>query len=182
MQTPETREFPLADILSVTTPYLLSQRSLQGVCDLVDWMTFSAPTPHQIDLQVWTGFKVRKNIARASLLRQHPRLKGACPQPRPDEADLIAWLIEQERVYGDHLTVERAEIELRDLIDTMAKAIKPIGELLQELAAKAIDAAGLLGQLAAGLGRIDTELRQAEAVLPQHPDLAELDPAWSIDA
>ncbi|MFW3477251.1 hypothetical protein [Streptomyces microflavus] len=35
----ETRSVPLADVLSVTTPNLLSARQMDGLIDLLNWMT-----------------------------------------------------------------------------------------------------------------------------------------------
>jgi hypothetical protein len=171
----EHREFPLADVLSITTPYLLSRRRMDGVCELVDWMTFSAPTPDQIDLRAWSGLKLRTNLARKSLLRQYPHLEGLRPRTEADEADLISWLIEQERVHGPQLTVERAEVEMRDAFEAVAKAMAPIQVLMKELATKVGEAARTFGPLLGELVKFDAEMREAEAALPQHPDLAELD-------
>ncbi len=115
MQEPETREFPLADILSITTPRLLSMRAMQGVCDLVEWMLAMDPIPRMINLREWSRLKTAADIARRSLLRQHPQLRGVQPPPGLDQPDLLAWLHEQERLFGEHLTVRRATVEMEEI-------------------------------------------------------------------
>lgn len=130
MTTSDTRDFPLGDILSVTTPYLLSRNRMQGLCDLVDWMTFAKPTPDQITLPVWNEFRTRSAIARTAPLRQHPHLEGVCPRTELDEADLYAWLIEQERVHGQSLPVARADVEMAAIIEGLSRACQPLLESL----------------------------------------------------
>lgn len=171
----DTREFELADVLSVTTPYLLSRRRMDGVADLVDWMTFSAPTPQQIDLRAWSGLKLRTSLARKSLLRQHPHLEGLRPDPESDETDLIAWLMEQERVHGARVVIGRAGVEMREAFDSLATALTPIQSFMNELGAKITEAARAFGPLLGELAKFDAEMLEAEIALPHHPDLAELD-------
>lgn len=173
------RLFPLADILSVTTPHLLSRRRMQGVCDLVDWMTFSAPTPDLIDLKAWGNLKARTDIARKALLRQHPQLASACPRTEMDEADLIAWLVEQERVHGSEIVVQQADVEMRELFDATMAWLQPVGaavrKMVQDLARNLAPTVRALGQLAEQFQRIEQERVEAERELPSHPDIAELD-------
>lgn len=157
MQESETREFPLADILSVTTPRLLSIHRTQGVCDLVEWMLGIEPIPRMINLQEWSRLKTATGIARTSLLRQHPQLRDVQPPDGIDQADLLVWLFDAERTYGEHLAVERATQEVEHVrkavidfgrtvathLETMWTALQPtvralarLGEELRGLAAQ----------------------------------------------
>jgi hypothetical protein len=78
------RSFPLADVLSVTTGTLLSRRRMDGVCDLVAYLT---------------------DTARTELLRQHPILDGLIPPAGLDHADLYSWLVATEETHGLELTI-----------------------------------------------------------------------------
>jgi len=133
MQEPETREFPLADILSVTTPRLLSMRKKRGVCDLVEWMLCIDPIPRMINLQEWSRLKTAAEIARRSLLRQHPQLRGVEPPADLDRADLLVWLFDQERIYGEHLLVERATVEMREICTAVIDFAKTMNGFLQSV-------------------------------------------------
>ena len=126
----QTRDYPLADILSATTPYLFSRTRMQGLCDLVDWMTFAKPTPDRITLPVWSEFRTRSAIARTALLRQHPQLTGLTPRTELDEADLFAWLLEAERTHGESLPVGRADVEMGAIIEGLSRACQPLLESL----------------------------------------------------
>ncbi|TWE17090.1 hypothetical protein [Kitasatospora atroaurantiaca] len=92
-----TRVFPLADILSVTTEKLLSRRRMDGVADLLNWMTGDR-------LEIWQMLRA-SDECEAALVQQHPFLAGLKPPQAPDRAELYAWLVEAERVHGEQLEV-----------------------------------------------------------------------------
>jgi hypothetical protein len=92
-----TRTFPLADILSVTTPALLSRRGMDGLGDLLTHMTGDG-------LKTWQYLRAADECA-AALCDQHPFLAELQPPPGADKADLYAWLVEAERQHGAELTV-----------------------------------------------------------------------------
>jgi hypothetical protein len=172
----DTRRFPLADILSVTTPYLLSRRRMAGVCDLVDWMTYSKPTPDRIDLPTMSRLRLRTDMARTSLLRQHPQLAGVCPAAAMDKPDLMAWLIEQERVYGAELPVEQAVDELQAMVDALSQAFRPLADWVRDAVGTLAEAVQpMLRQLAELGAALEVGFQADEAALAAHPDIAELD-------
>jgi len=92
-----TGTVPLADVLSVTTPALLSRRKMDGLKDLLNYMTGD-------ELETWQFLRAADECA-AALCDQHPFLAGLQPPKGLDKADLYAWLIEAERTHGEEVEV-----------------------------------------------------------------------------
>ncbi len=95
----ETRSTPLADVLSVTTPHLLSARQMDGLTDLLNWMTGD-------ELEMWQLSRAADECAPA-LIAQHPVLDGLAPPPGCSKPALRVWLASAERQHGTHLEVAR---------------------------------------------------------------------------
>lgn len=93
----ETRTVALADVLSVTTPALLSRRGMEGLGDLLHYMTGD-------DLKRWQYARAADECATA-LCAQHPFLAALQPPRGLDKPDLYAWLVEAERAHGKEITV-----------------------------------------------------------------------------
>lgn len=160
MREPEAHEFPLADILSVTTPRLLSMRRMQGMCDLVEWMLGIDLIPRMINLQEWSRLKTATGIARTSLLRQHPQPRDVQPPDGIDQADLLVWLFDAERTYGEHLTVERAtqEVEqVRKAVIDFGRAVTTHLETMWSALQPTVRALARLGEELRGLAAQDSE-------------------------
>ncbi|MDX3575971.1 hypothetical protein [Streptomyces sp. FL07-04A] len=92
-----TRTFALADVLSVTTEKLLSRRHMDGIYDILSFMTGQSLFTHQLPDAC--------DKAKPALLAQHPHLTGVCPDDGLDQASLLAWLTEAERVHGETIEV-----------------------------------------------------------------------------
>ncbi|MHB9857624.1 DUF7736 domain-containing protein [Streptomyces sp. YIM S03343] len=106
----ERHAFPLADILSVTTGKLLSHRHMDGIYDILSHMTGQSLFTHQL------GDACDK--AKPALLEQHPHLTDVRPPDGLDKHDLLAWLVETERVHGETAEVQPlADWEHRDPIE-----------------------------------------------------------------
>lgn len=101
------REFPIADILSVTTGRLMSRARppILGVAELVSHIT-GAMTVAGGHLDP-VALQAADAHATSELRRQYPWL-GDVEAPSGDNADLYAWLIEQEREHGETLLVAPA--------------------------------------------------------------------------
>ncbi|MEV5862406.1 hypothetical protein AB0L83_22160 [Streptomyces sp. NPDC052071] len=95
----ETRSVPLADVLSVTTPNLLSARQMDGLTGLLNWMTGD-------ELEMWQLPRAADECAPA-LIMQHPVLEGLAPPPGCSKPALRVWLSSTERQHGTHLDVAR---------------------------------------------------------------------------
>ncbi|MFF8178464.1 hypothetical protein [Streptomyces chartreusis] len=93
----DTRDFALADILTMTTGRLLSSRHMEGVYDIANWMTGDNLMTHQIPRAA--------DACGKALLAQHPQLTDVAPPDDIDAPDLMAWLSDTERQHGQHLPV-----------------------------------------------------------------------------
>lgn len=96
-----TREFPLSDILSVTTGRLLSHDGMDGVYRILQYLTGTPIYTHQIPRAV--------DHCHLPLLRQHPQLLDVVPVTNAQIDAIDTWLTEQERVYGETLPVTPVE-------------------------------------------------------------------------
>ncbi len=93
-----TRKFDLGDVLSITTGRLVSKRGMDGLYDILNYMTGDNLYTHQLprasdECQPW-------------LLRQHPQLTKVIVLKWKDEADVWQWLTAQEALFGSQLVVE----------------------------------------------------------------------------
>ncbi|GAB2714669.1 hypothetical protein [Streptomyces bullii] len=89
--------YPLADILSVTTGRLLSHRHMDGIYDVLGFMTGDSLFTHQLPRAAETCGPAR--------LAQHPQLRDVEPPKDIDAPDLMAWLANAEREHGEQLPV-----------------------------------------------------------------------------
>lgn len=98
------REFELGDIISVTTGRLVSRRHMDGLYDLMGYMT-SDPGLTTI------GLLAVGDICATELLRQHPQLASIeVPEfdiKRDGVESIWIWLGEQQAQFGRTLPVER---------------------------------------------------------------------------
>jgi hypothetical protein len=112
----ETRTFPLADILSITTGRLLSRRHMDGIYDILNFMTGDNLMTHQLPRAA--------GACRGPLLEQHPQLDGVEPPDGIDVPDLMAWLTNAEREYGESLPVAPAAgWEHRDPVEELCDKV-----------------------------------------------------------
>ncbi|MFJ8348945.1 hypothetical protein ACIQ9J_21805 [Streptomyces sp. NPDC094153] len=93
----DSRLFPLADVLTVTTGRLLSHRHMDGVYGILNYMTGESLFTHQLPRAA--------DVCGPALLAQHPQLQGVAPPEGIDVADLKEWLASTEREYGEELPV-----------------------------------------------------------------------------
>lgn len=87
------RKFHLSDILTITTGRLLSNRMMDGVYDILNYMTSDNLFTHQLPRAA--------GECREPLLAQHPQLRNL---EFPD-SDLHVWLDEQVQKFGECLPV-----------------------------------------------------------------------------
>ncbi len=93
-----TRDFPLADILSITTGRLLSHDHIDGVYRILNHLTGDNLMTHQLPRAADT--------CAPALIEQHPFLTDLQP-PAGDVPleQLLAWLAQAERDHGYTLPV-----------------------------------------------------------------------------
>lgn len=92
-----TRDFPLGDILSVTTGRLLSRDGMDGVYRILQYLTGAPIMTHQIPRAT--------DHCYLRVLEQHPQLLDVVPQTNAQIEAISEWLTEQERIYGATLPV-----------------------------------------------------------------------------
>ncbi|MFD7996867.1 DUF7736 domain-containing protein [Streptomyces mexicanus] len=114
------RAYPLADILSVTTGRLLSHRRMDGLYDLLGYMTGQSLFTHQLPRAA--------DACGPALLAQHPQLADVAPPQDLDAPDLMAWLANAEQEHGRELPVEPLPAdawEQRDPIGELSDMVRP---------------------------------------------------------
>ena len=91
------RTFDLGDVLSITTGKLVSPRHIEGVYDILNYMTRDNLFTHQLP-------RARQECA-PWLLRQHPQLAEVDAESvTPD--NFREWLERQSEMFGAALVVE----------------------------------------------------------------------------
>lgn len=95
---PRSREFDLGDILSITDGKLVSPRHMNGVYDILNFMTGDNLFAHQLP-------RASKEC-RGPLLLQLPQLRGVgLPEGEHTKDSVEEWLESQKTIFGDKLTV-----------------------------------------------------------------------------
>jgi hypothetical protein len=92
-----TRCFHLGDVLSITTGKLVSPRLIDGVYDILNFMTGDNLFTHQIPRA--------SRECEPHLLRQHPQLATVSTES-VDAQTWRSWLDAQVQQFGEYLDVE----------------------------------------------------------------------------
>lgn len=110
------REFDLGDILSITTGALVSRRHIEGVYDILGYMTGESLFTHQLPRA--------SRECEPALLAQHPQLADVRVPDWPSEGvkeAVYAWLDEQEDRFGKTLPVTPLATEDHTRIDPISE-------------------------------------------------------------
>lgn len=111
------RAFDLGDVLTVTTGRLLSPRHVDGLYDILNFLTGDSLYTHQLPRAC--------DQCTPEILRQHPDL-GAIEVPADlsTEADVITWLDATKLTYGTERTLTPlTEYQGQDPIDELADKV-----------------------------------------------------------
>ena len=93
-----TRDFHLSDILSITDGRLVSTRHMDGVYEILNFMTGDSLFTHQLPRAA--------GVCKPALLAQHPQLASVVePYTKLDAATIPAWLAKQIAKFGETLPV-----------------------------------------------------------------------------
>lgn len=91
------REFPLGDILSVTTPFCVT--SMNAMVSVLEFVT-----GEERGSDMWTLYAIPR--CAEALLQQHPQLAEiAIPDEFIGDDHINQWLADQEIVYGNTLVI-----------------------------------------------------------------------------
>lgn len=113
----ETKEFHLGDILSITTGCLVSKRHIDGVYDILNWMTGESLYTHQLPRVIREAGPV--------LLAYHPHLSAIEIAELAPEA-VEGWLAEQVAKFGETLPVPKLNEEQHERIDPFSELAEVI--------------------------------------------------------
>lgn len=91
------KAFALGDILSITTHKLVSDRHMDGVYDILNFMTGESLFTHQLPRA--------SEICGPELLKQHPALAEIDAEGVYDKATAESFVTEQIKRYGETLPV-----------------------------------------------------------------------------
>ena len=119
-----SKDFDLGDILSITTGKLVSPRYMEGIYDILNYMTDDNLFTHQLPRAM--------RECREPLLTQHPELAEVdLPNDIEPDAAIFTWLDEQKAIYGQELPVWQlgtdgvGSHERRDPLAELADMIGP---------------------------------------------------------
>jgi hypothetical protein len=88
-----TKTFHIGDILTITTGKLVSPRHVDGIYDILNWMTGDNLFTHQLPRAC--------DECSPSLRTQFPDLAAIMPRDFSDKDQVWAWLSEQVQAYGE---------------------------------------------------------------------------------
>ncbi len=91
------RKFPLADILSLTTGTIVSERHVFGIYDILRYMTHRYQTSWEFSAEIF-------KICRKEILRQHPAL-SEIKISEIEERESENWLQKQYLRFGKEIAI-----------------------------------------------------------------------------
>jgi len=118
MKTFRPKKFHLGDVLSITTGKLVSPRLIDGIYDILNFMTNDNLYTHQLP-------RVCKECA-PEILRQHPKLKDVDASGCNSETWKV-WMQEQIEKYGEELSIKPMRVKKHTHIDPI-KELKQFGK------------------------------------------------------
>ena len=122
---PETKDFHLGDVLTITTGRLLSTRHMEGVYDILNWMSDDELMTHQLP-------RVSEE-AKPFLLASHPELASVEVPEITSQESLEDFLATLYPTLGEHLAVHRMPAdahERKNALVEMAEMMRPDQEIL----------------------------------------------------
>lgn len=120
-----TKTFHISDILSITDGHLVSLRHVDGVYDILNWMTGESLMTHQLPRA--------SRECEDNLKAQHPDLAAVVyPEGLKGEGPVKAWVAEQVAVFGETREVAPLPVEDHTQIDPITELhmIRPDAEVI----------------------------------------------------
>jgi hypothetical protein len=114
----ETKRFHIGDVLSVTTGRLVSLDHMDGIYNILNWMTGESLMTHQLPRAM--------DECGPTLRREFPDLFIDVP-PLSGEADVLTWLASLEPTLGTHRDVPRADEGAHASIDPLLEMQHMVG-------------------------------------------------------
>jgi len=115
--TEDQKLFHLGDVLTVTTGKLVSRRHMEGIYDILNFMTRDNLFTHQLP-------RAGRECAPA-LLEQHPQLAAVTGDDVTPE-NHAAWLEAQCAEFGEELLVQRLSEHAHEYIDPLSELAEKV--------------------------------------------------------
>lgn len=113
----ESKLFHLGDILSITTGVLASKRHMEGVYDILNFMTRDKLFTHQL--------RRAADECKPALLAQHPQLAAITGDEVTPE-NFKAWIEAQCAEFGEELMVQQLPEHAHEFIDPMSELAEKV--------------------------------------------------------
>ena len=113
----KTKNFHLGDILSITTGILMPPNTMDGIYEILDFMTGESLMTHQLPRVA--------NECKPYLLKQFPQL-ASIDATTIKKGEIHAWLLEQTKKYGTYLTVQKLPTDAHERIDAKSELAEKI--------------------------------------------------------
>lgn len=117
MTTANSKLFHLGDVLSVTDGRLMSPRHMDGIYEILNFMTGDSLFTHQLPRAM--------KECQPYLLKQFPQLSGISFGPVTKE-NFDSVLEDLCAEYGEHLLVERLPKDAHEFIDPMSELAEKV--------------------------------------------------------
>jgi hypothetical protein len=114
----QTKDFHLGDILTITTGRLVSPRHIEGVYDILGWMTGESLFTHQLP-------RVAKEACPV-LLAAHPQLASVDKDAEINAGNLDAWLAARVAEFGEMLPVPKLNADQHERIDPLSELAEKV--------------------------------------------------------
>jgi len=119
MMTQEQKLFHLGDILTITTGKLVSKRHMEGVYDILNFMTGDNLFTHQLGRAI--------DECKPHLLAQHPQLAAITGDEVTPE-NFKAWIEAQCAEFGEELMVQQLPEHEHEVIDPMSELAEKVNQ------------------------------------------------------
>lgn len=117
MTTQTSKQFHLGDVLSITDGRLMSPRHMDGIYDILNFMTGDNLFTHQLPRAM--------TECQPHLLKQFPQLAGISFGPVTQE-NFHSVLEDLCAEYGEHLMVEPLPKDAHEFIDPMSELAEKV--------------------------------------------------------
>lgn len=118
LKSTDRRDFHIGDILSITTSRLVSPRHIEGVYDILNYMTGDDLMTHQLP--------IASEQCKPHLLQQHPQLEEV-DASEVNEKNWKKWLGQQATKYGQEIPVEPLPLRSRVVRDPIQELREMVG-------------------------------------------------------
>lgn len=123
-QRSETKVFHISDVLSISTGRLVSTRHMEGIYEILGWMTGESLMTHQLP-------RAMRECAPL-LVAQFPALANvrlpADPASLKDTDTRHVWLGEQAAILGSHMVIARIPDREAQYDTPIADAVEMMGD------------------------------------------------------